>query len=183
MTQEEYYLQHTNCPNCIDGDYSTTDMLVKFTGDDDFIDNNRVTCTCGWKGLVHDLIPDKKTIEDGLSKPHKNYFTETDGVINTCIPSSKNKPQIDLSKLTYNELQSLQLAIQNELNDFKNRDKIEVYFCFISFEGEEIFKTYDDFYQYLLTRLSYDSFNYSCKEYKIGKKFIDKTLYFDYFGE
>lgn len=163
MTQEKYYLQHKNCPNCISGDYSTTEMLLKFTGKDDFIDNNRVTCTCGWKGLVHDLV--------------------SDGIINTSIQNSKTKPQIDLSKLTYSELQSLQLAIQNELNDFKNRDKIEVYFCFIAFEGEEIFKTYDDFYQYLLTRLSNNSFNDSCKEYKIGKKFIDKTLYFDYFGE
>ena len=59
---DKYRAQHRCCPICSSRNYSTT--LVGFFLDanhpDDYKDRNSVHCLdCGWKGIVHDLVPEK----------------------------------------------------------------------------------------------------------------------------
>jgi hypothetical protein len=57
---EQYHKEHYCCPVCQSKNYSCT--MVGFIYDpghpEDYKDSNSVHCyTCGWKGVVHDLVP------------------------------------------------------------------------------------------------------------------------------
>lgn len=56
----EYNDSHKCCPKC--GSDKNTQTLMAFPLDlnnpEKYKDENRVTClNCGWKGIVHDLVP------------------------------------------------------------------------------------------------------------------------------
>jgi len=50
---ETYYKQHLCCPRC--GGRSITRNTLSSTGE--LLDRNNAVCDCGWKGIVHDLVP------------------------------------------------------------------------------------------------------------------------------
>ncbi len=52
-----YYVKHAACPKC--GSTSNEQTCAGFAmfGRETDIDGNRVRCECGWKGIVHDLVP------------------------------------------------------------------------------------------------------------------------------
>lgn len=57
----EYKKQHRVCPKCKSTHYWQT--LSKWVCDlkhpENYKDRNRVRCcSCGWKGIIHDLIPE-----------------------------------------------------------------------------------------------------------------------------
>lgn len=153
MTQEEYYLQHSNCPNCLDDNLTITDKLIKFTGKNDFMDDNKVRCDCGWRGIVHDLVPDAPT----------------------------NVPY-DLSKLTKGDLQSLALQIDNEIKNYVNREKVEVYFFKIDFNSIRYFQTFENLSQYLRIFTESNTFNKDIRTASYGLTHIDNALYNELFG-
>ena len=47
----DYYKKHVYCPMC--GGTENSQTLVNYLGDKD---ENRVTCECGWVGIVDDLV-------------------------------------------------------------------------------------------------------------------------------
>ena len=62
----EYRKQHRVCPKCGLRNYTMT--LVGYRFDErhpeDYKDRNTCCCNnCGWGGIVHDLVPEKETIE------------------------------------------------------------------------------------------------------------------------
>lgn len=53
---EKYYNEHCTCLKCGHRDYTTT-MLAYI------LDKNTIEClNCGWKGIKHDMVPEKKVI-------------------------------------------------------------------------------------------------------------------------
>ena len=51
----EYRDAHSACPACGHDDVEQTcGGAVMFRGDED---HNHATCPCGWKGIVHELVP------------------------------------------------------------------------------------------------------------------------------
>ncbi len=61
MKQKEYYYNHSYCPNCGSGEYSSTLMCFHFdlNHPENYKDENIIECPCGWKGITHDLVKDK----------------------------------------------------------------------------------------------------------------------------
>jgi hypothetical protein len=62
----EYRKQHRVCPKCGSRDYNMT--LVGYIFDErhpeEYKDRNACRCNnCGWGGIVHDLVPEKETVE------------------------------------------------------------------------------------------------------------------------
>jgi predicted RNA-binding Zn-ribbon protein involved in translation (DUF1610 family) len=56
---ESYYLLHAVCPNCKQDNIEQT-CVGYFMSEDGpkNRDGNRATCgNCGWRGIVHDLVP------------------------------------------------------------------------------------------------------------------------------
>lgn len=62
-TREEYYTEHQICPKCIsDNIFQTFINIQPVNGvyDHHFKDRNLANCmSCGWDGVVHDLIQNK----------------------------------------------------------------------------------------------------------------------------
>jgi hypothetical protein len=56
-TMADYYLAHSVCPTCGQDDIERTCIGYVFYDIEKFKDENRATCACGWKGIVHDLQP------------------------------------------------------------------------------------------------------------------------------
>jgi hypothetical protein len=54
-----YYLMHSLCPNCGKDDVERTCVGYIFYGTE-FKDENRAMCSCGWRGIVHELQPVKE---------------------------------------------------------------------------------------------------------------------------
>lgn len=62
---EKYYKQHQCCPRC--GGQSITRTLSGNISEP-LADRNSAVCDCGWKGIVHDLVPaPAETSEDPLT--------------------------------------------------------------------------------------------------------------------
>lgn len=57
--QDEYYEKHHLCPSCHGEPGERTCVgYICVSGDwENFSDENTVWCPCGWKGIVHDLVP------------------------------------------------------------------------------------------------------------------------------
>lgn len=57
----KYMGEHQNCPECKSGNIKLWPNFNKLQpGDPDYKNENRVLCiSCGWKGIVHGLIPGK----------------------------------------------------------------------------------------------------------------------------
>ena len=52
----KYNENHRRCPDCSGLELETTLMgCIQMT--DDHVDSNYAYCSCGWKGIVHDLLP------------------------------------------------------------------------------------------------------------------------------
>lgn len=49
---KDYQAKHAACPQCGSTDIEQTCM--GFFGDED---HNRAVCVCGWRGIVHDMVP------------------------------------------------------------------------------------------------------------------------------
>ena len=65
---KDYFDQHKACPECSSTSLSTTfaGYITPIIGDDGevtnsdkFKDKNEAICKCGWKGVVHDLKPER----------------------------------------------------------------------------------------------------------------------------
>lgn len=52
-----YYPQHCCCPSCGSNNIETTCVGYKFNDIETAKDCNRAICGCGWRGIVHDLVP------------------------------------------------------------------------------------------------------------------------------
>ena len=63
---EEYTKEHVCCPEC--GSSQLIETLIDCVGDKDL---NKAECSCGWKGIVDDLIPDRMSAQR-LREIHKN---------------------------------------------------------------------------------------------------------------
>ena len=52
-----YYYRHMACPTCKSIHLTTTYMgiILNLDNMDSYKDTNIATCSCGWKGMVHDL--------------------------------------------------------------------------------------------------------------------------------
>lgn len=61
--QERYYDNHKRCPNCGNTKLSQTYVGFIIQSPHD-TDTNKVTCKCGWTGIVHDLVEDKNLLAD-----------------------------------------------------------------------------------------------------------------------
>lgn len=59
--QDLYYSNHLYCPQCGGENYMYTMVGYVFEKLETYKDKNRVTCPCGWKGIVHDLTRTKIT--------------------------------------------------------------------------------------------------------------------------
>jgi len=57
MTRIEYYNLHCICPECGSDNYESTCIGYIFNKNksNEYQDENRVKCVCGWTGRVHDL--------------------------------------------------------------------------------------------------------------------------------
>lgn len=55
----QYHNIHRCCPTCGSQDVETTCKGVIFTDLQTAVDNNRAVCACGWRGIVHELVPDR----------------------------------------------------------------------------------------------------------------------------
>lgn len=55
---DEYRKEHVCCPEC--GSTLLEVTCVGYLGEKD---ENRATCTCGWEGIVDDLIPDRMSAQ------------------------------------------------------------------------------------------------------------------------
>jgi predicted RNA-binding Zn-ribbon protein involved in translation (DUF1610 family) len=63
ITREEYYNKHWACPKCGNTVILSTLMGYIFTGEN-FKDRNSVICSCGFKGIYHDLIEERKILDN-----------------------------------------------------------------------------------------------------------------------
>jgi peptide deformylase len=54
--EDLYYKEHKACPQCGSTQYQTT--LIAYISPVEK-DENRVRCSCGWTGIMHDLVPEK----------------------------------------------------------------------------------------------------------------------------
>jgi hypothetical protein len=52
-----YYPKHCCCPSCGSDSIETTCVGYMFEDIETAKDGNRATCGCGWRGIVHDLVP------------------------------------------------------------------------------------------------------------------------------
>lgn len=55
-----YNSEHSCCPSCGNDNIERTCIGYFFYDIKTFKDENRATCSCGWKGVVHDLQPAKE---------------------------------------------------------------------------------------------------------------------------
>jgi|JI10StandDraft_1071094.scaffolds.fasta_scaffold793794_2 hypothetical protein len=55
-----YYPQHCCCPTCGGCNLETTCVGYMFKDLETAEDSNKATCECGWRGIVHDLVPAKE---------------------------------------------------------------------------------------------------------------------------
>lgn len=60
IEEDIYYSKHRYCPQCGGNAYMATMVGYNFESLETYKDKNRVTCPCGWKGIVHDLVETKK---------------------------------------------------------------------------------------------------------------------------
>ena len=51
-----YYLTHSLCPNCGKDDVERTCVGQWFRDSETFKDKNKAMCSCGWVGIVDDLV-------------------------------------------------------------------------------------------------------------------------------
>ena len=59
---DKYYAQHCCCPNCGSKNYITTlaGFILDMSKPEDYKDRNTCHCQdCGWKGIAHELVPEK----------------------------------------------------------------------------------------------------------------------------
>jgi hypothetical protein len=56
MTPQEYYELHAVCPKCKSDDYAHQTMGGLILGDD-YEDSNKMWCSCGYIGVLHDCVP------------------------------------------------------------------------------------------------------------------------------
>jgi hypothetical protein len=55
-----YYLMHCRCPSCGSNNIASTCVGYAFNDIETAKDENRAMCGCGWRGIVHDLVPQEK---------------------------------------------------------------------------------------------------------------------------
>ena len=78
---EIYHTEHYCCPVCHSKNYSATlaGYFYDPTNPKDYVDNNSCHCyTCGWHGVVHQLVPkpEKTAFKIGILEEHdicQNY--------------------------------------------------------------------------------------------------------------
>lgn len=54
---ETYQQAHRSCPRCGKTHNKGLSTFVPVEAPEQYRDEHRATCTCGWKGIVHDLSP------------------------------------------------------------------------------------------------------------------------------
>lgn len=62
---EKYYNEHCTCPKCGHRDYTTTMLayILDKKHPEEYKNKNTIEClNCGWKGIKHDMVPEKKVI-------------------------------------------------------------------------------------------------------------------------
>lgn len=88
-----YQYFHKHCPKCDGVDHYSTCAGFSHDADGYLINENTVTCKCGWKGIGHDLLPRDKDlgpIKEGhvckhqIRWPHACTFCE-DQIYNIII--------------------------------------------------------------------------------------------------
>ena len=52
-----YYSMHSLCPSCGKDDVERRCIGQWFRDSETFKDENKAMCSCGWVGIVHDLVP------------------------------------------------------------------------------------------------------------------------------
>jgi len=57
-TADDYYREHEVCPTCKTREFRQTLLSFIFHEFESYEDSNEVTCECGFRGVVDDLIPD-----------------------------------------------------------------------------------------------------------------------------
>ena len=58
--RQQFYIDHKVCPDC-DGTVDTTSIYIFEKKDVDFHDPvNTAKCKCGWKGFLHESLPNIK---------------------------------------------------------------------------------------------------------------------------
>jgi hypothetical protein len=71
QTQEEYYNSKKCCPKCGLDPTCQTYVVYIFVNDGSFMDKNHVGCSCGWTGIVHELVgkevPTQATFFDAVT--------------------------------------------------------------------------------------------------------------------
>jgi RNA polymerase subunit RPABC4/transcription elongation factor Spt4 len=62
QAQKEYYDARKFCPKCGDKGLTSTYLgyIMVIGREDQYKDENDVYCRCGWKGIYHDLVAEKK---------------------------------------------------------------------------------------------------------------------------
>lgn len=59
----KYYKTHVCCPSCNNQKFSQTYIWYPIWNETS-MDENECKCSCGWIGIVHDLVP--KAVDDVL---------------------------------------------------------------------------------------------------------------------
>ncbi len=65
--QTAYNAQHHRCPECRSEEIATTLTGSLLPNSPNVPDRNRAWCICGWKGIVHNLLP-KNSVKWSVSK-------------------------------------------------------------------------------------------------------------------
>lgn len=60
-----YRKLHERCPQCGGNNIETTCVGYIMADPSTYENRNRATCQCGWRGVVHDMVPEK--IESGCA--------------------------------------------------------------------------------------------------------------------
>ena len=60
--REKYESDHALCPDCGNVDLCRTTMgMVLLPGGSPYEDRNKAWCSCGWKGIVDQMVPNAVT--------------------------------------------------------------------------------------------------------------------------
>ncbi len=57
--RKRYHNNHSRCPSCHNTKFSSTYMgfILDMSKPEEYRDENKIVCSCGWTGITHDLVP------------------------------------------------------------------------------------------------------------------------------